>query len=56
MRRPSYKEAISWVAFNDDTEWLKDEEPILSVSAALVADLFDVEHTKVIRDIRKKFT
>lgn len=55
MKRPSYKEAIFWLAANDDCYWLLDEEPIISVSAALVQDLFGVETEKLFKDIRKKW-
>lgn len=48
-----YKKAIEWIALNDDTEWLNDEEPIISVTGAMVADLFDVDQEKVIKDLIK---
>lgn len=53
MRRPGYREAVEWLAGNDDCYWLGDEEPCLSVSAALVRDLFDVEQGKLEKDIRR---
>lgn len=53
MNRPSYKNAILWIVENDDTEWLDDETPITSVSAALVADLFGVSDQKIIKDLNK---
>lgn len=46
-----YKDAIEWITQNDDTEWLRDEEPILSVTATLVADLFGKTHEQVINDL-----
>lgn len=54
MKRASYREAISWIALNDDTEWTAEDEKIPSVSAVLVADLFDVEVDRVTRDIIRK--
>lgn len=54
MARASYKDAIWWMAANDDTEWVNDDEPIMSVTATLVADLFDKDHETVIRDLRKQ--
>lgn len=36
----SYKRAISWLACNDDNEWLREAEPLLSVTASLVQDLW----------------
>jgi len=53
MKRASYKHAIEWLANYDDCSWIneKDNEPMLSISAALVADLFDVDERRVRRDI-----
>lgn len=53
MKRASYRDAVRWMVYNDDTEWTHDEEPIISVTAALVADMFDVEQDKIISDIRR---
>ena len=59
MRRPGYREAIYWLAGNDDNDWLNDDsgridgEPTLSVTASLVADLFGVEHARLIADLRR---
>lgn len=43
-RRPSFRDAIDWMASNDDTEWAihdaADPEGAISVTGALVADLF----------------
>lgn len=54
MKRASYREAIAWLAYNDDTEWLKDTDPVESVSTALVADLFGVDVERVTKDLRRK--
>lgn len=54
MKRASYREAIDWLVSYDDNDWVKDTNPIISVSAALISDLFDVEEARVISDIRKK--
>jgi hypothetical protein len=54
MRRPGYREAIEWIACNDDNEWLHDKEPIISVTAAMVADLYDVDHSRLFADLRRK--
>lgn len=51
--KPSFRAAIQWMADNDDTEWLSDEEPTLSVTAALVADLFGAEHERVVKSLRR---
>lgn len=54
MKRASYREAIKWIVYNDDIEWLDDEDPIPSVSAALISDMFDVEHEKVVSDLKRE--
>jgi len=53
MKRPGYREAIQRMVLNDDTTWVEDDEPIISVTAAMIADLFDVDQKKVIQDIQK---
>ena len=53
MRRPGYREAIQWIAANDDCYWLADERPIISVTAAMVGDLFDVTDEKLFADLRR---
>ena len=56
MKRPSYREAIRWMAYNDDTEWVEDDEPFPSVTAAIIADLFDVDTDRVTADLRRQLT
>jgi hypothetical protein len=53
MKYPGYREAIRWLAYNDDNEWLKDDEPTVSVTAAMVCDLFAVEECKLIHDLHE---
>lgn len=54
MKRPGYREAIEWLACNDDCYWLGGEEgESISVAAALVRDLFDVADEKLFSDIRR---
>jgi hypothetical protein len=56
MRGPGYREAIDWIAGNDDRYWLRDRdahEPILSVTAAMVCDLHDVSGERLIADLRR---
>lgn len=54
MKRASYREAIEWLAYNDDNEWLDDvDDPSPSVSAGLVRDLFDVDTDKLIKDLKR---
>lgn len=54
MKHASYREAVRWLAYNDDTQWLNDDDPIESVSTALVADLFGVDVERVTRDLRRE--
>jgi hypothetical protein len=53
MRPARYREAVYWIAHNDDTEWIRDEEGIVSVTAVLVCDLFDVAEDKLRADLRR---
>lgn len=53
MKRPGYREAIRWIAENDDTEWVGKGDPE-SVSAALVADLFGVSDERVAKDLARE--
>ena len=54
MRRPGYREAVRWIAYNDDAEWTRDAEPVISVTGALVCDLFDVTTERLVADIRRE--
>jgi len=51
MKRPGYREALEWLAGNDDCYWLADETAFISVSAAMVRDLFDVTDEKLFADL-----
>src|SRR5687767_8100100 len=57
MRRPGYREAVRWIAENDDTQWLEEPDPeggyFYSVTCAMVADLFDKDQKEVAADISK---
>jgi hypothetical protein len=54
MKRPGYRAALDWIARNDDCEWLKLGEQVpLSVTAALVADLFGVDDKRIVRDLQR---
>lgn len=52
-RRMGYREAIKWLACNDDCAWAEDEDSPQSVTAAFVADCFDVNDAKVRRDLQR---
>lgn len=54
MKRASYRDAIHWLAHNDDNEWIDDEYGSPSVTATLIADLFDVTVEKVTADIKRQ--
>lgn len=52
MRRASYKRAIAWIAANDSAgDDLTQEDASALVTAALVAEMFEVDSDKVGRDI-----
>lgn len=52
LGRPGYREAIEWLAGNDDNGWLEGREgDSISVAAALVRDLWQVDDEKLKRDI-----
>lgn len=57
MKRPAYREAIQWLADNDDCTWASAEpdrgmaHPPLSVTASLVSDMFGAGDERVWRDL-----
>lgn len=57
MKRPGYREAVEWLVCNDDCYWLSfaetQDNPIISVAAALVRDLFGVDDEKLFSDMRR---
>ncbi len=56
MKRPGYREAIDWLARNDDCHWLADRQgdTLVSVAAALVIDLFAVAEDRFVADLRRR--
>jgi hypothetical protein len=56
-RRPGYREAVEWLAYNDDNEWAHHPEATglggISVAGALVRDLYGVEDARLRKDIVK---
>lgn len=47
-----YKDAINWIAEEDDTDFLDDaEDSPLSVTASMVCDLFNKTEQQVRKDI-----
>jgi hypothetical protein len=53
MSNPSYRQAIQWIAYEDDTDFLNDEKPSLSVTASMVADLYQKTHEQVLKSLYK---
>lgn len=53
MKKLGYRAALEWIALNDDTEFMKDAEPIPSVTVCFAADIYgkDVDH--VTRDLAR---
>lgn len=52
----AYKDAIEWIAGNDDCYWIGDRDahgPIMSVTACMVRDLWNKPEVQVIKDIKK---
>jgi hypothetical protein len=51
-----YADAIFWITANDDTEFLDDPSGSLSVTACLVADLFQKDDKQVRSDLIRERT
>ena len=47
-----YRQAIAWLANNDDTEFVENGGPV-SVTACLVADIYRRPEEDVVADLRK---
>lgn len=53
MKKPSYRDAIYWLARNDENGWLVPGKPgRITVAAAMVRDLWGVSGEKLESDIR----
>lgn len=52
--RPSYRTALDWLVYNADNDWVFSEDPIISVEAALVADLFGRSNGEIAEDIKAR--
>jgi hypothetical protein len=46
-----YKEAVRWIAFNDETAELQIDSVAEQISVALVADIWGKERMKVAEDV-----
>jgi hypothetical protein len=49
-----YRDAIVWMAVNDDNEWVTDGHGIPSVTACLTADLFGKTEEQVTADLKRE--
>lgn len=48
-----YKQALRWIIDNDDTDWLGSRQDFPSVTAHLVADIYDKDIEEVAKDLIK---
>ncbi len=53
MKRSGYREAIKWIADNDDTECLFGEYPSEPVTLSMVADIYGVDIEKATADLKR---
>lgn len=55
MKRPGYREALEWMALNDDIYWLGEDAASaagsISVTGAMVRDLWNVDEVKFRKDL-----
>ena len=54
MKRASYREAVEWIAWNDEPDEREVDVVIGYASVVLIADIFRVEHRKVAEDVVRK--
>jgi hypothetical protein len=48
-----YRAALQWMLDNDDVYFLDDDDPAISVTGAIVADIYDRTNDEVIADLRR---
>lgn len=55
LKRMGYRAALQWLLDNDDCSWLDDSGFMerMSISACLVADIYDKQQSKIPEDLRK---
>lgn len=57
IKRPGYREAIEWMVYNDDTEWVDGDSEngsgSISVTGAMVRDLYGVDDARLRADIKR---
>lgn len=49
-----YRDALDWMLDNDDVSFIEEEDPAISVTGAIVADIYDRTIEEVIADLRKR--
>jgi hypothetical protein len=49
-----YRDALDWMLDNDDVSFVEEEDPAISVTGAIVADIYDRTNEEVIEDLRKR--
>jgi len=54
MKRASYREAVRWIADNDEPSDLEEQAIAHYVTTLLIADIFAVEPEKVAKDVAKQ--
>lgn len=54
MKRPSFKAAIEWIAFNDEPKVFNQEEMSNLISVLLIADIFDISPELVAKKVIAK--
>lgn len=54
MKRPGYREAIFWIANNDDVAFMDEGNDWLSVTASLIVDLFGVTPERFRADVARE--
>lgn len=54
MKRASYREAVRWIAVNDEPTDTDSDSIAGYISTLLIADIFDVEPSKVANDVLRE--
>lgn len=54
MKRASYREAVQWIAHNDESYDTDTDSIAGYISTLLIADIFDVEPSKVANDVLRE--
>lgn len=50
----TYKQALDWIIWNDDTDWIDAHPDTPSVTACLVADLFGKTLSRITADLIRR--